>query len=184
MTPPVAGPAPPAIVYRQVFRFEPSLDALSLLSDVMIETKIHSFRSTCHRPHQPSERDQISVQSSPAALRAGGNVCLPSEREENSVFPKSRSKFPREVCGEPRDRLPKVLLLLPSPPVIVSVGNPLCPYGIAFRRAYRFPNSEVFKKSRCNTLCGMVHRVSSSLLGPVDPSLQALSRRLPTSHVQ
>jgi hypothetical protein len=38
--------------------------------------------------------------------------------------------------------------------VTLSVGNSLCPYGIAYRKAYGLSASGLSKTSPCNPLCG------------------------------
>ena len=39
--------------------------------------------------------------------------------------------------------------------VALSVGTPLCPYGIAYRGVYGISTCELFKKSRCSPLHGL-----------------------------
>jgi hypothetical protein len=46
--------------------------------------------------------------------------------------------------------------------VTLSVGTPLFPYGIAYRRVYGLSTSGLFKKSLCGPLCGVWPRPAES----------------------
>ena len=43
--------------------------------------------------------------------------------------------------------------------IALSVGTPLCPYGIAYRRTYRSFTSRGFRKSLCIPLCEKVYSI-------------------------
>jgi hypothetical protein len=46
----------------------------------------------------------------------------------------------------------------------LSVGTPLCPYGIVYGRFHRFSNSGLFTKSLCSPLCGWMHHRETSCI--------------------
>jgi hypothetical protein len=61
----------------------------------------------------------------------------------------------------------------------LSIGTPLNPYGIAYRRVYGLSTSGLFKKSLCSPLCGSARYNHMSKRVSARPTLASSGRDVP-----